>query len=153
MRAWRSLVCALLACVVAGPGPAQGDSLGPLRIEDPWSRETPPGAPVGVGYLSITNAGAADDRLVAADSPRAARVTLHRSIEAEGTARMERQHDGIAIPAGATVTLAPGGYHLMLMQLEQPLREEERVPVTLHFERAGTIEVELEVRDIAAGVD
>lgn len=149
----RLLLAALLAFPLAPATAAEAYRLGPLVIEQPWSRATAPGTPVGAGYLVIRNEGEADDRLVGARSPVASRVTLHRSVEADGVARMEHQGAGIPIPAGATVRLAPGGYHLMLMQLEKPLEKGGRVPVTLRFEHAGTIGIELEVRAMTAGVE
>lgn len=147
----RVFVLALLLFV--GPAWAGDDDSASLRIEQPWSRATAPGTPVGVGYLVIVNEGDEDDRLVGAASPVAERVTVHRSIEEDGVTRMEHQEDGIAIPAGDSVALAPGGYHLMLMQLDERLEKGDSVPLTLRFERTGTIEVELEVRGLAAGVE
>lgn len=144
-------VLALLA--LAGPARAADDGSGALRIEQPWSRATAPGAAVGVGYLVIVNEGARDDRLLGGETPVAGRVTLHRSVEEDGTSRMEHQDEGIPVPAGERVVLEPGGYHLMLMQLGQRLEKGDSVPLTLRFERAGAIEVELEVRGLTAGVE
>lgn len=151
-RLWYCL--AVLAFVIlAGPARGGEDDQGTLRIEQPWSRATAPGTPVGVGYLVIANDGAEDDRLIGAGSPIAARVTVHRSVEQDGVTRMQHQDEGIPIPAGETVALAPGGYHLMLMQLERRLEKGDTVPLTLRFEHAGAIEVELEVRGLTAGVE
>ena len=149
----RCLALALLALSFAAPAWAQDYRLGALVIEDPWSRATAPGVPVGVGYLVIRNTGEKDDRLVGAQAAIAGRVMLHRSVEEEGMTRMEHQGSGIAVPAGATVALEPGGYHLMLMQLERALEKGEQVPLTLRFEHAGTIGIELEVRAMTAGVE
>lgn len=144
---------AVLAFVVLACPVRAGDGAGSLRIEQPWSRATAPGAPVGVGYLVIVNEGDRDDRLVGAQTPVAGRVMLHRSVEEDGTARMEHQGEGIMIPPGERVVLEPGGYHLMLMQLEQRLEKGDAVPLTLRFQRAGTIELELEVRSLTARVE
>lgn len=151
----RSLTPILVSAVLMSAVPARAGDAGPdsLRIEQPWSRATAPGTPVGVGYLVIANDGDEDDRLIGAGSPIAARVMVHRSIEEDGVTRMEHQDEGIPIPAGGSVALAPGGYHLMLMQLERRLEEGDTVPLTLRFERAGAIEVELEVRGLTAGVE
>lgn len=148
-----ALLAALLAALPLVSAAAQDYRLGSLRIEQPWSRATAPGAPVGVGYFVLVNEGAVDARLVGGASPVAGRVMLHRSVEADGTARMEHQHHGVVVPAGGRVAFAPGGYHLMLMQLQRPLEKGDRVPVTLEFERAGTVEVELEVKGLTAGVE
>ena len=127
---------------------ADDDTLGDLRIEHAWSRATPPGTPVGVGYLVIANDGEEADRLLGAQSPVAARVQLHRSIKRDGMSTMKHQDNGVAIPPGGQVTLEPGGYHLMLMQLDAPLETGDRVPVTLRFRRAGEVTVELAVRPL-----
>ncbi|MDX1609285.1 MAG: copper chaperone PCu(A)C [Halofilum sp. (in: g-proteobacteria)] len=148
---------AVLVMLLAGlpllPAAAQDYRLGPLRIEQPWSRATAPGAQVGVGYFVLVNEGETDARLVAAAAPVAGRVTLHRSVEADGVARMEHQRDGVVVPAGGRLAFQPGGYHLMLMQLARPLAEGDRVPLTLEFEQAGTVAVELEVKGLTAGVE
>jgi copper(I)-binding protein len=78
---------------------------------------------------------------------------VHRSVEEDGVTRMEHQEDGVPIPAGASLAFAPGGYHLMLMQLDRRLEKGDSVPLTLRFERAGAIETELEVRGLTAGVE
>lgn len=127
--------------------------VGPLQIDWPWSRATPPGATVAAGYLRISNDGEQPERLVGARSPLAQRVTIHRSVESDGTTRMLHQEDGIPIPAGGSVELEPGGYHLMLMWPVRPFDKGDRVPVTLLFERAGPVEIELHVRALTAGVE
>jgi len=150
-----SRVIAAVAALMLTAAVAAADDAhaGSLRIEDAWSRATPAGSRVGVGYLRIVNDGEHADRLIGASSSAAGRVMVHRTVEADGTTRMEHQSDGVAIPAGARVTLEPGGYHLMLMQLEQPLGKGDRVPVTLTFEHAGPIEVELAVRGMTEGLE
>lgn len=122
-----------------------------VRVENAWSRATPPGTAVGAGYFELVNDGAEAARLVGADSPRAERVTIHRTIESDGTTRMVHQDHGVPIPPGGRVTFAPGGYHLMLMDLSSRLEKGETVPVMLEFERAGRVRIALEVRGIAAG--
>ena len=131
----------------AGDAGAVGD----LRIERPWSRVTPPGTPVGSGYMTIVNTADESDRLVAAESPVAGRVQIHRSVKKDGQSSMVHQKDGVVVPPDGRIEFSPGGYHLMLMQLGGPLEEGERVPITLHFERAGAVEVELVVRALTAG--
>lgn len=147
----RSIVAALLAVTLAGPALAHDYRVGDLRIEHPWSRATPPGTPMGVGYLKVVNAGDTPDRLLGASSPAAGRVQIHRTVEKDGTTTMVHQADGVAVPANGSVRFAPGSYHLMLMGLESPLEADARVPVTLRFERAGVVEIELEVRPLAGG--
>lgn len=153
MRTTRTVIGLLLVLLATAPAAAHDYRVGNLHIDHPWSRATAPGASVGAGYLVIRNEGGRQDRLVAAKSPVAGRVMIHRSVEREGTASMEHQGDGIVIPAGGEVALAPGGYHLMLMQLGERLEKGDRVPLTLEFERAGTIEVELAVKGLTEGLE
>lgn len=153
MKAPRILIGLLLALLIAAPAAAHDYRVGDLRIDHPWSRATTPGAGVGAGYLVIRNGGERDDRLVGATSPVAGRVMIHRSVEQDGTATMEHQHHGIVIPAGGEVALEPGGYHLMLMQLDERLEKGDRVPLTLEFERAGIVEVELAVKGLTEGLE
>ena len=122
---------------------------GAIKVEKPFARATAPGAAVGGGYAIIRNSGSAPDRLVGASSPASARVELHEMAMADNVMRM-REVKGIDVPANGTVELRPGGYHLMLMELKQPLKQGEKVPVTLKFEKAGEVKVELAVEGMAA---
>jgi periplasmic copper chaperone A len=133
----------LLALVA--PALAQGQTAGDLAIGHPWTRPTPGTMTPGVGYMTVENHGPTDDRLLAAESPAAATVTMHRSEVRDGVARMAPQEEGIAIPAHGSVSLEPGGYHLMLGGLKQPLTLGQSIPLTLSFERAGRVTVELRV--------
>lgn len=117
-----------------------------LGITNAWSRATAPRAPVGAGFVTIRNNGDRPDRLVAAASPRAAKVEIHTMSVAGGIMRMRPLPDGLSVGPGKEIRLAPGGNHLMLIGLRQPLRQGETVPVTLQFERAGRIEVRLLVQ-------
>ena len=127
---------ALLARLALGAGAAPD-----ITIEHPWARPTPPGVSVGAGYLEIVNGGGAD-RLVAARSPRAARVEFHETTLEQGIARMAELRE-VPVPAGGRVRFSPGGLHLMLFGLTAPLAAGERVPLTLVFARAGPVETEL----------
>jgi iron complex transport system substrate-binding protein len=139
----RLVLCALLAAAAAAPAASAA-----LRVENGWSRETPPGVSVGVGYLTIVNDGAADE-LVRATSPRAAQVSFHES-RAEGGIERMRELERVAVGAGARVVFAPGGLHLMLMGLGQPLAPGARVPLTLEFAHAGKVETALVVSPTGA---
>jgi periplasmic copper chaperone A len=125
-------------------------TVGSLTISGGFSRATLPNAPVGGGFLTITNTGAEDDRLVSATSPAAGDVQIHEMKMEGDVMKMAQLPDGLPIPAGQTVTLQPGGFHLMFMQLKQALVEGTKLPVTLTFEKAGSIEVELDIEGIAA---
>ena len=126
---------------------AQETRSGDLLVQQPRTRAAGQGA-TGGGFLSIRNRGAAADRLLSASSPDARAVELHTMIRDGDVMRM-RPVAFIEVPAGQTVALRPGGLHLMLIGLSQPLREGESVPVTLRFERAGPVQVALSVQ--AAG--
>ncbi len=125
-------------------------TVGDLEISGAFARATLPNAPVGGGYLTIVNHGNADDRLVSASSPVAGKTEVHEMKMEGDVMRMNELPDGLAIPAGETVSLTPGGLHIMFKDLAQPLVEGTRVPITLNFEKAGTVELELSVEGIAA---
>jgi len=137
---------AVLSSPVLVPQAAAHDyRVGDLRIVHPWSRATPPTAKVGAGYMSILNGGSSADRLVSASSPVAGRVEIHEMRLRDGVMRMRERADGLALPAGETVALRPGGFHIMLMDLRAPLAQGTRVPLRLMFERAGAVDVELQI--------
>jgi copper(I)-binding protein len=120
---------------------------GTLHIEDAWARTTAPGATTGAGYMTLVNDGVAD-RLVSASSPAAEKVELHESAM-DGMVMTMRPLGPVGIKAGATVTLAPNGKHLMFTGLKAPFIAGATVPVDLTFEIAGVRRVNLEVRDAA----
>jgi copper(I)-binding protein len=119
-----------------------------VSVEQPWSRATPPGAKVGVGFMQLKNGGAAD-RVVGASSPVAGRVEMHITTR-EGDVMKMREVSSFEVPAGGTFELKPGGAHLMLMELKGPLKKGERVPLTLRLEKGGELKVELSVQEMGA---
>jgi len=119
-----------------------------LQIDKPWARATAPGAKVAGGYMLIRNAGAAD-RLVSASSPAAARVELHVNVVDNGVMRM-REVRGYDVPAKGSFELKPGGAHLMFVDIRQPFKEGEMVPVTLKFEKAGEVSAAFHVARLGA---
>jgi copper(I)-binding protein len=129
----------------AGAALGQDFLVDDLVITHPWARATATPSVPSAGYLVIENTGTEGDRLLGANSSAAARVELHRTVIEDGIARMRPAPDGVILPADAIVELAPGGYHFMLMGLALPLAAGTRVPLTLRFERAGEVEVELAV--------
>lgn len=140
-----------LAAALPLPGAlAHEYKVGAIEIAHPWSRATPPGAATGAGYLGLTNSGADADRLVEARSPVAAKVEVHEMSVVDGIMKMGAVEGGLEIPAGGSVALQPGGFHLMLMGLTRPLVEGEKVPVTLVFDKAGPVDVELAVDKMGA---
>ena len=118
-------------------------SIGKIVIGHPWSHPTADGMPMGVAYFTLTNHGDSD-ALLSAQTPVAASVEFHQTSIADGMARM-RPLTQIDIAAGATVRVKPGGIHLMLVDLKQPLVVGTRVPLTLTFRVAGKVEVQLQV--------
>ncbi|MEP6875044.1 MAG: copper chaperone PCu(A)C [Burkholderiales bacterium] len=126
---------------------AQAAKSGSISVESAYARATVAGQPAGGGFLKLVNAGA-DDRLVSASSEVAAAVELHL-MAMKGDVMQMRQVDAIDVKAGQTVELKPGGYHLMLMGLKAPLKAGSSFPVTLKFEKAGEVTVNVKVE--AAG--
>jgi periplasmic copper chaperone A len=110
-----------------------------LAVEHVWSRAAPQGG-VGVLFMTVTDAGP-PDRLLGVSTPVADRAELHESMNDNGVMKM-RPTDKLPVSPGKPLVLAPGGYHVMLMGLKRALREGERFPVTLTFEKAGAVTIE-----------
>ena len=123
---------------------------GDLVISQPWSRATPAGAQVASGYLTITNSGTAPDRLLGGSSEVSAKIDIHEMASNGGVMTMRAVDGGLALAPGATVTLAPGGFHLMLTGIMKPLKQGNRLPITLKFEKAGDVAVSFSVLGIGA---
>ena len=148
----KKLVCVACAAAVLLAGPAAAARIynkGLIQLRNPWTRATPPGAEVAAGYVEIRNSGKEADRLVAASSPAAARVELHVMSRDGGVMKM-RESAGFEMPPRKHLTLKPSGPHLMLVGLKQPLLKGQHIPLTLRFERAGEVRVELEVQSSGA---
>jgi hypothetical protein len=135
------IVLALMLC--AGPAWAQVD------ITDPWIRATAPGQKTAAGYMTIRNQSAQPERLVGVSSQVAGKVQTHVSIKDGDIMRM-REVKGYDIPARGTFELKPNGSHLMMVDLKRPLKEGEKVPVLLKFEKTGEVKVDFEVRPLVS---
>jgi copper(I)-binding protein len=147
----KPIIIALAALLALLTGASAHDyKLGSLHIVHPWARATPKGASVGGGYMKITNNGTVADRLVGGSSPVAGRFEIHEMSVEQGVMRMRLLRDGLEIKPGQTVELKPGSFHVMLIDLKQPIREKERFKGTLIFEKAGTVEVEYAVEAVGA---
>ncbi len=120
-----------------------------VTVAHPWARATPEGAKVGAAFMEIKAAGDAADVLLSAASPIAGRVEIHTHIHEDGVMKM-RRIDNLPIGAGQSVVLKPSGDHIMLMDLTGPLKEGELVPLTLVFEKAGSVEVEATIEPVGA---
>jgi periplasmic copper chaperone A len=138
-----------LLLIVIGAATAHEFSSKDITISHPWARATPGGVTVGGAYLEIKAAPGPGDRLVGGRSAIAGSVEVHSHAIENGVVRM-RRIDGLPIKGGQSVVLKPGGYHLMLLGLKQPLKEGDLLNFTLTFEKAGDIEVEATVEPIGA---
>jgi hypothetical protein len=138
MRYWL-----MLLALAASPVCAQ------VSVEQPWSRATPPGSKIGVGFMQLKNAGAAAERVVGVNSPVAGRVEMHVTTR-EGDVMRMRQVESFDVPAGGSFDLKPGGAHLMLVDLHRPFKQGEKVPLTLKLEKGGELKVELTVEALGA---
>lgn len=139
----------LLAASLATPALADVTA-GTLVVSEPWTRATPPGARVGGGYLTVTNTGVEADTLVSVASTASEKTELHMMKTEDGVMTMRPAEGGIEIPAGGTLTLEPGGYHIMFIRPKAPFKQGESVPLTLNFAKAGAVRVELVVSPIGA---
>lgn len=119
--------------------------VGALEITGPFTRATLPGAQVGAGFMTITNTGSDADRLVSGVSAAAKTVQIHEMAVVDGVMKMQELKDGLEIPAGGSVELKPGGYHVMFIDITAPFVEGSTVTVTLNFAKAGSVDVPLTV--------
>lgn len=137
----------ITACNPAADAPAASETAASvMAVTDPWSRETAVGQNAGGAFMTIANTGTAADRLTGGSTPVAGRVEIHTMTMENDVMRMRQLEDGLEVPAGRDVTLKPGSFHVMLIDLKQPLKAGERVPLTLTFAGAGIVETTLEVR-------
>lgn len=118
---------------------------GEIEVTDAWARATPPGAMNGAAYVALTNRGDAPDRLMGASGDIAGMIQLHDHVHEGGVLKM-RPIDAVELPPGATVTLEPGGKHIMLMHLHQGLAPEQSFALTLEFETSAPATIDVTVR-------
>jgi periplasmic copper chaperone A len=144
------LALALATGAASTPAFAHDVTVGSLTLTDLWTRATPPKALSAGGFLTITNNGDQPDRLIAASSPVAETVQLHTMSVKNGVMTMHAVEGGIEIPAHGKVALAPGGFHIMFITLKDGLAEGGQVPVTLTFEKAGSVDTFLHIMAIGA---
>lgn len=137
----RLLASSLLALVCTN-SIAHEYTAGELQIAHPWSRALPPNAAAGAAYFVVHNQGKTEDRLLGAKTPLATKTEIHTMLHLGEVMKMEKL-DSVGIPAGGEVKFAPGGTHLMLFGLQKPLVAGERFPLTLEFEKAGKVDVEV----------
>ena len=141
---------AIAAVLFTASARAEDVKAGDLVISQAWTRATPGGAKTGGGFLTIENKGSAPDRLIGASADGAGKIEVHEMAMNDGVMKMRPVEGGLTIDPGKTVKLAPGGYHLMMMDLKAPLKQGDKLPLTLQFEKAGKVAVTLDVQGIGA---
>jgi len=145
----RFLAGALLSAAACLAAQAHEFTVGEITIGHPYARATAPGQPTGGGFLRLENRGKAADRLLSASAEVGRSTELH-SMKMEGDVMRMREVEGIEIPAGRYVELKPGGLHLMFMGLKAPLKEGDKFPLRLKFEKAGEVTVTVNVEGAGA---
>jgi periplasmic copper chaperone A len=138
-------VAAVAFC--AAPAAGADIALKDIRIGTPVARPTPPGATSGSAYFTLENVGRQSERLVRVASPAARTVELH-SMKMDGNVMRMRAVAGVDVPPGKKVQLGSGGYHVMLIDLVRPLTAGDTIPLTLTFDKAGSIDVSVRVESI-----
>jgi copper(I)-binding protein len=118
-----------------------------IAISQAWGRSSPMMAQTGAVYVVIENQGGVADRLIGVSSAAAKTVEVHESYMEDGMMKMRPVDGGLEIPAGGKVEMKPGGYHIMLIDLEKPLEAGSKITVTLKFEKSGEIPVDVEIRE------
>ena len=141
----QSSLFVFLILALNGPVPAEEHRLDNPSIDHPWTRELPPVAPNGAAYFLIENSGEISDRIVSVHSPIADRTEIHTHEMDAGMMKMRQVHS-VEVPAQSTVAFEPGGLHVMLLGLKKPLVGGEGFPLTIEFEKAGEIEVTVEIK-------
>ena len=147
---FRIVFAILAAFALLSPVNAHEYTVGALKIGHPWARATPKGATVGAGYLTVTNTGNTAGRLIGGATDAAGRFEIHEMTMDNGVMKMRPLAKGLVVEPGKTVTLAPGGYHVMLVGLKRPLVKGEHLNAMLRFEKAGTVKVYFLVEGIGA---
>jgi copper(I)-binding protein len=143
------LISAFLFVTLGAQAHAQAPHEVTMMVDHPWARATPGGAKTGAVYLTLMNHGSSADRLLGATTAAADKVEFHNATEENGVARM-RQMRSVDVAPGASVAFSPGGMHIMLVGLKQPLKEGQAIALTLNFEKAGKEDVTVPVGKIGA---
>ncbi|KAF0228360.1 MAG: hypothetical protein FD175_2141 [Beijerinckiaceae bacterium] len=145
----RALAAASLLALAA-PAAAHDFKVGDLKIDHPWARATPGGAKVGGGFMKITNTGTQPDRLIGGSAEISAIFEVHEMKMEGNVMKMRALEKGLEIKPGQIVELKPGGYHVMFIDLRNPLKEGDTVKGHLVFEKAGKVDVEYKIESRAS---
>jgi periplasmic copper chaperone A len=148
-RATALLVLAV-AALLAGPAAAADYKVGSLAVTQPWARATPKGASTGAAYLSVTNTGSKAARLSCASTEAAAKCQIHEMTMSNGVMQMRPVEGGLEIKPGQTVTLKPGGYHVMLEGLKAPLKAGDKVEATFTSSDGASVKIAFPIAAIGA---
>ncbi|MFY9288816.1 MAG: copper chaperone PCu(A)C [Alphaproteobacteria bacterium] len=147
MKPFLNSLCFLLMLLLPLSAEAHSYKKGDIQIGHIWMRATPMGATTAAIYMPLSNAGQETDRLLGGSSPVAAKIEIHESLVVDGVMRM-RKLDALALEPRKPVSLKPRGLHLMVFGLKERLKEGEKIPLTLQFEKAGTVDVEVDVEAV-----
>ena len=153
MRILSKLALAALVICFVTPALAQGTGNTSITVEQPWARATAGGAKTGAVYLTLDNKSGTADSLTGASSNVADKLQIHEMKVENGVMKMREIAGGLPIPAGGSVALKPGSYHVMLIGLKKPLTAGEKFPLTLTFEKAGNMSVTVPVQAMGASND
>lgn len=145
----RALVVASFGLAI-GAGAAEVAKVGDITIQEPWARASLGNAPNSAAYMTLETVGAAPDRLIGGSTPAAESVELHTHIMEGDVAKM-RPVDAIEVAPGAPTVLEPGGLHVMLRGLTRKLQTDTAIPLTLEFEHAGAVTLEVPIKGVMAG--
>lgn len=141
---YKTLLAVAVVCGLGAPLALAGN---PISVKDPYARAVPPGQPNSAVFMAISNDGADDRALLSAASGVADVVELHTHLMEDGMMKMRRV-DQIDLPAGETITLAPGGLHVMLIGLKQQLQPGDDVPLTLTLDDGSELSLTAPVRKV-----
>ena len=142
----------LVALTLALPAQSQDFIVGKIKVSQVWTRVTPPASKVGGGFMSITNTGTEPDTLIGGTAVISNRFEVHEMAVQDGVMRMRELKPGLVIKPGETVTLKPGSFHVMFMDIKEPPALGKPFKGTLIFEKAGTIEIEYKVEPFGTRV-
>jgi len=142
----RFFMLLILALAFTAPVIANDTMQGDMHIMKPWSRPLPAVSVNGAAYMTLMNTGTVADTLISVSTPAANEAEIHNHIMDGGLMKM-RPVGVLEIPAGESAVLQPGGLHIMLMGLTEPLVEGKAFPLTLNFERAGSVELEVMIME------
>jgi periplasmic copper chaperone A len=145
-----ALALAAATLLSAAPALARDFTAGTVKIANPWTRITPPSAKVAGGFMTLTNTGATSDRLLSGSSPVSGRIEVHEMSLDGGIMKMRELAQGLEIKPGETVELKPGSFHIMFMDLKEPITGGVTVKGTLVFEKAGKVEIEYKVEPLGS---